>query len=169
MYLTRTVFLFMLLMPVLLLPACGFHLRGAMELPPVLEVTYIQSNKPFQGISQVLRRQLSLAGATVAEKIGEATGVIDILDERSERRILSVGSTGRATQYELFEEVRFALSDKDGNQILKPQAVSMVRALTFDENELLGKVTEAEKLQRQMRQDLARQIITRINVSALKL
>lgn len=169
MYPKRMVNPVLVVVSVFLLSACGFHLRGAMELPPILEVTYVNSNQPFQGISQVLRRQLNLAGAKVTENLDEATGVIDILGERSERRILSVGSTGRATEYELLQEVTFGVSDKDGNQILKPQVVSMVRSLTFDENELLGKVTESEKVQRQMRQDLARQIITRINVSALKL
>ena len=153
----------------LLLQACGFHLRGPLELPPVLEVPYIQSDRPYQGISKVLRQQLRLAGAETTDDLARATGVLNVVAERSQRRILSVGSTGRATEYELFEEVTFSVSDKEGNQLMRPQSVSMVRSLTFDENELLGKVSEAEKVQGEMRQDLSRQILTRISVAGLKL
>lgn len=153
----------------LLLQACGFHLRGPLELPPVLEVPYIQSDRPYQGISKVLRQQLRLAGAETTDDLAQATGVLNVLAERSQRRILSVGSTGRATEYELFEEVTFSVTDTQGNQLMRPQSVSMVRSLTFDENELLGKVSEAEKVQGEMRQDLSRQILTRISVAGLKL
>ncbi len=150
------------------LTACGFHLRAAVELPAVLEVAYIQSKTPFQGISQALRGQLEAAGAVVSVIEAQATGVIEVIEERSQRRVLSVGSSGRATEYELFEEVKFSLLGQGKNIILAPQILSMVRNLTFDENEVLGKVTESEKLRGQMREDLARRIITRINIATRK-
>jgi LPS-assembly lipoprotein len=90
--------------------------------------------------------------------------VLNILHERSQRRVLSVGSAGRASEYELFEEVTFALEDPAGNTVLEPQTLRMTRDLVFDDTQLLGKVSEAEVLRRQMQRDLARQIITRIEV-----
>jgi outer membrane lipopolysaccharide assembly protein LptE/RlpB len=38
----------------------------------------------------------------------------------------------------------------------------MTRDLVFDETELLGKISEAESIHRQMRRNMARQIIIRI-------
>jgi LPS-assembly lipoprotein len=90
--------------------------------------------------------------------------VVMVLNERSQRRVLSVGSAGRASEYELFEEVSFALEDPQGNVLLEPQTLRMTRDLVFDDTQLLGKVGEAEVIRRQMQRDLARQIITRIKV-----
>ncbi len=147
-----------------LLSACGFHLRAAVELPAVLETTYLQSQNLYSGIATELRLELQSAGADLTDQRDAATGVVIVLNERSQRRVLSVGSAGRASEYELFEEVSFALEDPQGNVLLEPQTLRMTRDLVFDDTQLLGKVGEAEVIRRQMQRDLARQIITRIRV-----
>jgi len=151
-----------------LLPACGFHLRPGIELPEVLETTYLQSKDPYSGIAAELRIELQSAGAELAQQRDAATGVLKILSERSQRRVLSVGSAGRASEYELFQEVSFALEDPQGNVLLEPQTLRITRDLVFDDTQLLGKVSEAEVIQRQMQRDLARQILTRIEVGLRK-
>ncbi len=151
-----------------LLPACGFHLRAGVELPAVLETSYLQSKDPYSGIAAELRLELQAAGAKLSEQRDDASGVVHILNERSQRRVLSVGSAGRASEYELFEEVSFALEDPQGTVLLEPQTLRMTRDLVFDDTQLLGKVSEAEVIRRQMQRDLARQIITRIQVGMRK-
>jgi len=148
-----------------LLSACGFQLRGSVELPPVLSVTMLQSNDPWEGVAAALRIELESAGAEITTRADDATAVLKLTGERSQRRVLSVGSAGRASEYELFEEIRFSLQDSDGGVLLKKQTLNMTRDLVFDENQLLGKVSEAEVLREQMRRALARQIITRIRAS----
>lgn len=147
-----------------LLAACGFQLRASAELSPVLQVTYIDSRDPYQGITPMLRGELKSAGATIAERPGDATAILQLVGERSLRRVLSVGSGGKASEYELYEEVTFSLLDAQRNTLLEPQTLSMTRDMVFDETELLGKVAEGEDIKRQMRRSLARQIMTRIAV-----
>lgn len=156
---------FIIGLALLLLSACGFKLRGSVELPPVLQDTYIESNNPFTGMARSLRSELEVAGANVLEDKEAATAILVIHNERSENRVLSVGSSGRATEYELFDEVGFSLQDADGKSLVAPQTLRQTRDLVFDENELLGKVSEAEGIHRQMRASLARQIIMRISAS----
>lgn len=146
------------------LSACGFHLRGEVELPPVLQDTFIDSKDPFTGIARPLRNQLQRSDVTVLETREQASAVLKIVAERSENRVLSVGSSGKATEYELFNEVVFSLSDGAGKVLLKPQTVRMTRDLVFDETELLGKVSEADSIHREMLDSLARQILVRIQV-----
>jgi len=148
-----------------LLSACGFQLRGSVELPPVLSVTMLQSNDPWEGTAAALRIELESAGAKITTQADEATAVLKLFGERSQRRVLSVGSGGKASEYELFEEVSFTLHDSEGHELLKKQTLRMIRDLVFDENQLLGKVSEADELREQMRRSLARQIITRIRAS----
>jgi LPS-assembly lipoprotein len=145
-----------------LLSACGFHLRGDVELPPGLQETYLDSKNPYTGMARALRVELEAAGGRIVESSEHATAVLHIVREISENRILSVGSTGKASEYELFNEVVFSLSDAEGKVLIKPQSLRMTRDLVFDETELLGKISEAEGIHRQMRRNMARQIIIRI-------
>ncbi len=147
-----------------LLVGCGFHLRGGVALSPLLEDTYLKSNNPYSGVSAVLRNELQTAGARLLDDPQQASVVIHILGSRSLRRVLSVGRGAKASEYELFEEVTFALADSQGNELLPAQTLKITRDLVFDETELLGKVSEAEDIKRQMQRSLARQVITRINV-----
>lgn len=150
------------------LSACGFHLRGEVELPPVMQDTYIDSRDFYTGIAHPLRGQLERSGANVLDDRRQASAVLRIVSERSENRVLSVGSSGKATEYELYNEVVFSLSDAAGKELIKPQTVRMTRDLVFDPNELLGKLSEADSVHRQMLESLARQILTRIQVGLSK-
>ena len=152
-----------ILLSLIMLTACGFKLRGDVELPPILQETYIESGNPFTGMARALRVELEASGARIVESSEQATAVLKIVNERSENRILSVGSTGKASEYELFDEVTFQLADRNGKVLVKQQNLRIIRDLVFDENQLLGKVSEAEQLHVQMRRSLARQIFTRIN------
>lgn len=147
----------------IVLTACGFKLRGNVELPPVLQDTYIQSEAPFTGMARALRAQLKQSGANVLESEEQASAILKINHERSENRVLSVGSSGKATEYELFDEVSFSLSDSNGKVLIASQTLRITRDLVFDQNQLLGTISEAEGIHRQMRASLARQIIMRIS------
>jgi len=147
-----------------LLPACGFQLRGDVELPLALQETYLESKNPYTGMARALRVELEAAGGSIVESSEQASAVLHIIREVSENRILSVGSTGKASEYELFNEVIFSLSDAQGEVLIEPQTLRMTRDLVFDETELLGKISEAEGIHRQMRRNMARQIIIRIGV-----
>lgn len=148
-----------------LLSACGFQLRGSVELPPLLGVTLLQSNTPWEGVAAALRIELESAGARITTRPDEATAVLKLTGERSLRRVLSVGRGGKASEYELFEEITFSLYDKEGHELLKPQTLNATRDLVFNEKLLLGKVSEGDTLREQMRRTLARQIITRVRTS----
>jgi len=152
-----------ILLSLIMLTACGFKLRGDVELPPILQETYIESENPFTGMARALRVELEASGARIVESGEQATAVLKIVNEKSENRILSVGSTGKASEYELFDEVTFQLTDRNGKVLVKQQKLRIIRDLVFDENQLLGKVSESEQLHAQMRRSLARQIFTRIN------
>lgn len=148
-----------------LLTACGFQLRGSVELPPVLRSTLLQAKDPWEGVAAALRVELESSGARITTQTDEATAILRLDNERSQRRVLSVGRGGKASEYELFEEVTFSLRDNKGRVLLEPQSLRLTRDLVFDENQLLGKVSEIDELRNQMRRSLARQIITRIRTS----
>ncbi|VAW81325.1 LPS-assembly lipoprotein LptE [hydrothermal vent metagenome] len=160
--------IFVMGLALLLLSACGFKLRGNVELPPILQDTYIESKNPFTGMARSLRSELKMAGANVLENKEAATAILVIHQESSENRVLSVGSTGKATEYALHDEINFSLQDAAGKTLLAPQTLRQARDLVFDQNQLLGKLSEAEGIHRQVRASLARQVIMRIAASVGK-
>jgi len=147
------------------LNACGFRLRGEVELPGALQDTYIESKDPYSGMARALRTQLERSGANVLDNRDQASAILNVVSERSENRVLSVGSTGKATEYELFDEVVFSLGDATGKLLVGAQTLRLTRDLVFDQNELLGKLSEAESIHKQMREALARQILMRIQAA----
>lgn len=76
----------------LLLSACGYHLRGALVLPPGLKNIYLQGASPqlreqFNGVMKVS----SVALASSPETAGM---IVRIFNEDNQRRTLSLSSGG---------------------------------------------------------------------------
>ena len=151
---------FLLMAFSLLLSGCGFHLRGSeatkLQLPPI-----VIAGKP-SAIQNDLRRVLEKAGMPVVETAAENGLVLKILSEDSTRRVLSVGSTGKVEEYELYYAVGFAVEDTHGAVLLPPQTVSQTRSYGFSETDVLAKDAEQMALMSEMRRETAQQILRRL-------
>lgn len=64
---------------VLLLGACGFHLRGAAPLPAAMAVTSIQGTSEYSSLYDDFRTALESHGARVTADRGKATAILTIL------------------------------------------------------------------------------------------
>ena len=149
----------------LLLSACGFQLRGTVDLPPVLQATQLEGDR-FSLLVSELGMLLRNAGAGLVEERGQATAVLKVLDETSSQRVLSVGVSGRAAEYELHHRVDYQLEDARGEVLVPRQSLSARRTYQFDENDVLGKANEEESLREEMQRDLARRILQQVSVLA---
>ncbi|MFM2435854.1 MAG: hypothetical protein RL063_1837, partial [Pseudomonadota bacterium] len=88
-----------IVMLALLLSACGYHLRGAFELPAGMKNIFLEgSSAPLQ--SQ-FKKAMDLSSIPIAASAEAAGIVIRIYDEKSERRVLSLAVTGVANAFEL--------------------------------------------------------------------
>ena len=157
--------LWLLSLLVLLLTACGFQLRGSVTLPQVMQTTHVQGDR-FSLLVGELQTLLRNAGARLVEERGAATAVLRILEENSSERVLSVGATGRAVEYELFQRVDYQLEDASGELLVPRQSLSARRSYQFDENDVLGKANEEESLREEMQRDLALRIVQQLSILA---
>lgn len=149
----------------LLLSACGFQLRGGVELPPSLQVVQVQGDR-FSLLRSELDMLLRNAGARVVEERNEASAVVRLLGEASTNRVVSVGVTGRAAEYELHHRVEYQLEDVHGGLLVPKQALSTRRSYRFDENDVLGKASEEESLREEMQRELALRILQQLSILA---
>ncbi len=154
------------LLLVLLLAGCGFQLRGQAQLPPELAVIYVQSQQAIGMPPGILSRKLPLLlasnGVTVTRDPAQATATITILREGSGRRAVAADRFDIKRVYWLVYSVAYQVTLANGKTLIAEEGLSANRALLFDENRVLGFEAAQESLVDSMADDLAWQIIRRL-------
>ena len=145
------------------LAGCGFHLRGQEEqgiAARALPVTFVQGGNPQTGLTDELRR----SGSHIVQDRQQAKLVLTIFADGFERRLLSVGATGKAREFELYYNVNFDVHDQAGKALLPKTDISLVRDYRFDETQVLGKDAEEAVLRQDLVRDAAQQILRRLQM-----
>ncbi|NOQ93135.1 MAG: hypothetical protein GQ547_00700 [Methylophaga sp.] len=148
------------------LAGCGFQLRGSATLPDSLKTMYVQGVNLQQGLGLELKRGLTRNGVQVVNNYQEGSAVLTVLDNQFERRVLSVGSDAKVSEYGLHGWVSFKVSDGKGQIISDVQKVEAQRDYQFDQDQVLGKDDEERLLREQLNKQLVQSILRRL--SALK-
>ncbi|MBT5231019.1 MAG: hypothetical protein HOM11_12170 [Methylococcales bacterium] len=140
------------------LQGCGFKMRGSVDqelhIPAAMKVTFVKSADPFGFLSKEMKKVLALYGIEVTDDRKLATGVLELVDERQRRRVLSVDGQSREQEFELFMEATFKLVSKNGFEIVGEETVSVERNYLFDKTDPLGKGNEEKVIQREMARNL---------------
>ncbi|MEW6354619.1 MAG: LPS assembly lipoprotein LptE [Pseudomonadota bacterium] len=142
-----------------LLAGCGFHLRGGGLQGADVPLTYLQGGSPNAGVSAELSRLEQFTNDAAKAQV-----VLNILSENFDRRVLSVGSDAKVSEYEVRYTVSFSATDKAGKEIIAPQTIALKRDYRFDETRVLAADAEEATLRRDMARDAAQRIIRRLEV-----
>ena len=159
----RRIAFFRWLLPLLLmqLAACGFHLRGAVELPSVMQKTFISGGEGSE-LYYAVENALENAGARVVNSAASATAILSLHSQRIDRRVISVDTQGRAAEYELSLLVSFSLRDSTGRYIASNEQVSVIRDFSFDPDNVLAKDQEEAALRSEMNRFAVAQMMRRL-------
>lgn len=146
----------------LLLCACGFHLRGMVDVPTWIESVSIlaQNNKT---LSELLEAQLEGYKIKVANNPSEAKYWLELYPTTLQQQIISIGASTNPRQYQFTMTTQFLLKTRNG-LIIKPlQQVVTTRQFTVNNDRILGSNEEESLLINEMHKDTAMQIINRLN------
>ena len=165
MLLLRTSLLFGLLSGLLLLAACGFHLRGALDLPAAMDRTYIEYSGSDIEIRQQVARQLVANGVSVESSPESATAILQIPSSTVSRKVLSKNIEGRPQEYRVQVELAFLLLDSDGNILFEKDSVSRETVLALDPNDPLGARVSVEESAATLRADAVRDMLQQLAAS----
>jgi len=157
--------LFIQMLVVLLLATlqgCGFHLRGAADLPPSISPIYISGVGQHDPLRKELRQIFAGADVQLTEDPSKASAVLKVSKQKQDRRVLSVDSRGSVVEYEIHHALEFELLGADGSQLMEHQSVGAQRAYENNETEILGKNQEESLLRRDLRFDLIRRVVNRM-------
>ncbi len=150
----------------LLLAGCGFQLRGQAQLPPELAVVFVQSvqgvGTPPGILSRRLQTVLTGNGVTVVRDPAQATATITILNENNGRRAVAADRFNVKREYFLAYNAAYQVKLANGKTLIPAETITTNRSLLFDENRVLGFEAAQESLVDSMADELAWQIIRRL-------
>ncbi|MDD2762275.1 MAG: LPS assembly lipoprotein LptE [Methylomonas sp.] len=154
---------FMLIAVLCFTTACGYHLRGSIDLPVELKSIYMFGMSA--SLNGEMKSLLRAADSKVAASPNQAGVVIKVLKEDMRRRVTSVGQTGKSSEMELNYYLRFQFYDNQENPLLEEQTIEMSREFFNDQTVILAKENEEVIILKEMYRQAARTLLSRAEVA----
>lgn len=146
----------------LLLSACGYHLRGAFELPANMKNIYVE------GGSGPLREQFGQVMKTSSGQLADSRKgagiVIKIFNEDFNRRVLSLSTRGKSNEFELVYRLDYEFANAGDAQLMARQPVEVRREYYNDQQFMIAKDNEEAVIRNEMYQQVVQTIINRARV-----
>ena len=149
---------FLMMLTMISLIACGFQLRGGIEA----NFDSISIDGGSAGFVKQLKKRLRQSSIAVLSSGGEVQ--LEIVDDLLDKRILSLNSDGRISEYELNYRVSYRVkgqNDSEWGQLINNE---VRRQYTYDDENVVAKALEEEKLINGMRDELIRTITAQISL-----
>lgn len=143
---------------VALLSACGFQLRGAVDIAPGLKNLAVQSgNQPFQ---RMLMRSLERTGITVSES---APYLVDVISVDENERIESTTGGNIVMDYSVNTTVVWQMVDQaSGSVLIPPQEMNQVGNYQREVNEFNAAQNAKARLIDELQESLVQAMTRRI-------
>jgi LPS-assembly lipoprotein len=146
------------------LMACGYRMRGIIDLPfKVIAITGSPSPLLRADLQTVI---LTGTDAKVAINPKDADLILNIISEINGREILAYSSNGQISAYRLTMRVMFRAYDIAGGDIVPESEIYMTRDLDFSNTTVLATDVQQQQFLTLMRKDLAVQILRRLSSAA---
>ena len=153
--------------------ACGFTLRGTNAEQSSIGAVFIDAGRDVQ-LADLVRRKIREQGLTLATSRDVANVLVRLTGENQGQRVVSVQSEGRVSEFELRHGIDLLVIRAEPGEIARygsggenrSDTVAVRREYTFDDTGVLGKEDEASILRRELRDELARQLVLRIIAGA---
>jgi len=154
----------LLLAVVLATSACGFRLRGDLEIPAELSPVFVQA-QPGSPVGDEIVRHLQGSQVQLAAAPRQAHTIIRISNERRSSQIIAVNRDGKVLERELHYGLTFDAVTPDGKQLVPQQSLNLARSYEDPGAEVLGKQSENELIYTDMFSDAADRILICLRVA----
>ncbi len=148
-----------ILIVALLLSACGYHLRGALELPAGLKNVYLEGGSGQ--LREQFTRAMQISSVPLASSPETAGLIVKIFGEDSQRRVLSLNSQGMANDWELGYRFYFELVDSKNKVLMAREPVEIKREYYNDQLAIIAQGNEEAVIRNEMYQQAVRSIVNR--------
>ena len=152
-----------ILITALLLSACGYHLRGAIDLPAGMKNVYLEGGSAQ--LREQFKRAMELSSVPLASSPETAGIIVKIFDEDSQRRVLSLGSGGTANDFELGYRFDYEIVDAKNKVLSARQPIEIKREYYNNKLAVIAKENEETVIRNEMYQQAVRTIVNRARVA----
>lgn len=152
------------LAPISGLLACGYRLRGMVDLP--FKVIAITGNPSPPLRADLQTSILTGTDAKVAINPKDADLILEITSDLNGREILAYNANGQVSAYRLNIRVGFRAYDNSGADVVPEAEIYMTRDMDFSVSTVLASDAQMQQFLSLMRRDLAVQILRRVAASA---
>jgi LPS-assembly lipoprotein len=146
------------LVTVLAVAGCGFQMRGQPDLPVVMAKTYIATPDRQSLFYRKLAAELRNNGVQVVDSPLDAGATLNIIDDETGQRVISVSARNIPREYEVFYRIIYSVQNGT-RTMLEPQEQTVARDYTYDETLVLGKSQEEDLIRAAIADDLVRLVM----------
>ncbi|NOR79303.1 MAG: hypothetical protein GQ529_00485 [Methyloprofundus sp.] len=153
---------------VLLLSACGYHLRGSIDLPEALQKMYVRGAS--RELSDAIKQAFRSTSGELVKHAADAGMILNVIDEEYRRRTVSIDSSGYSNEYELTYRLVFDLIDQDGYELVSAQTIEVSQVYFNDQSSdtVLSKENEEKVLRKELYLKAVRSVIERARIELKK-
>lgn len=152
-----------LLLLIVSLTACGFHLRGMVDMPSWLKNVAIITEDAHRDLLPLLKDQLQAYNIAVSATPAQADYWLIIEKDNYQQQITNIAASTAPRQYLLLYSLQFSLRTKQGKALISSAMVSVTRQLTVNNDRILGSNSEEALMASEMRRDAVMQVINRLS------
>ncbi len=152
-----------------LLNACGFKMRGEIDLPEAMKKIYLDGASGK--LQTAFRQSIKASKGTMVRSKDQAGIIINILEEEFDRRTISLSSRGRSTEFELNYYLIYELRDAEENILVPEQTVEIIKDYFDNQSDVIAKDIEGNIIRDEIYHQAVRRIIdkTRFDLKKLEL
>ncbi len=153
-----------LLLVVLALSACGFHLRQSADLPASMQRVHltVSGSSNFQ---RQLARALESSGVTVEDEGGPGVAELRVPTAVFSTDTLTSGGYVRISEYAVHYSVRFDVTDGAGQTLVPTQTINMSREYSYDASNTVGSASQTEQIEKSLEGDMVQAIMFRLQAA----
>jgi LPS-assembly lipoprotein len=152
-----------ILMAMVYLTACGFHLRGPLEMPSGLKSVYLEGGSGM--FRDQFKRVMEASSVQVTDSPVNAGLIVHIFKEDNKRQILSLSSGGAANEFELDYSVEYEILDANNKVLLARESFDTKREYFNNQQAVIAKDNEEMTIRDEMYQQAVRGIVNRTRVA----
>ncbi len=146
----------------LFLSACGYHLRGALELPANMKNVYVEGGSV--PLLDEFKQAIKSSSAQLATTRKGAGMVIKIANEDFSRRVLSLSSRGKSNEFELYYRLDYEFTNAADVKLMERQTVEIRREYYNDQQFVIAKDNEEAVIRNEMYQQAVNTIVNRARI-----
>lgn len=149
----------------ILMGGCGFHLRGSNGTSANIEALTVTSGSPYGKMARSMEKQIKIQHI----KTGTPDSWhLQIISEKFNSNILAYDDSIYPSTYERTLEVRFSVTNAAGEMVIVPNTERVVRVMESDSDRRLAMDRQDDLLESEMYEEMAQNLLRRIDFIASK-